>query len=76
MTLTNLYGISPEGSLWLGNVPSGYRPYANYTYAISVGTNNTFTYIVNASNGAINGSFAATFSQNANFVVYGIWITS
>lgn len=75
MTLTNLYNLAKGQSLWIGNVPSGYRPYSKYVFEIAVGGSNSFTFTVNSSDGAMNGTCDATLPQNASLNVFGVWLT-
>lgn len=75
MTLTNLYNLAKGQSLWIGNVPSGYRPYSKYLFEVAVGANNSFTFIVNSRDGAMNGTCDAVLPQNASLNVFGVWLT-
>ena len=76
MTLTNLYNLDKGRELWIGNVPSGYRPYSNFLFSIVVGASNSFTFTVNSSDRAMNGVCDATLPQNASLDLFAVWITS
>ena len=77
MTLRLKYGISANHSLWIGNVPVGYRPNQMYFYSSIVGsTGESFNWNILPNDGAINGVFNKDTAVNEYLCIFAVWATN